>query len=287
MHACNITFTGGEPFVKEGFYELLKYASTLNMYTNVCTNGVIFNEENYDNVLNTGIDGITFSLNSIEPHTHNHYKGIESLHRKVVSAIQYIKKKKHRPQIGVLCMITKDTYRSLDDFVQWVYDLGVDSIDFTPVSNIHQPDLTPVHPSFLSNAKPFSEIDDFKEFDKQIDLLISRKKHGFPIMMSIEDLRALKIYFRDVSKLSSKYRCDIGFRNLFIAYNGDVQLCLMYPPVGNVRKDTIKKIWFSEKAQQQRMEMLKCKKPCLAACMRRYAISEKILHFLIRARLKH
>ncbi len=285
LGSVNISFTGGEPFIKEGFDNLLSYASALKLCTNVSTNGIVFDIPTCERILHTGVDSLIFSLNSLEPSLHNRYKGSEGLHQRIVEAIKYFKQKKSRLRIGVLYLITKDTYKYLEGFVRWARNLGVDSIDFQPLLDIHPQELvfeTPLSKKLFS--LPIAQIDDLKELDRQIEGLIQCKREGFPIVTPTKELRRIKTFFRDLSQLSSRRYCTVGFRNLYITHTGDVQLCPWYPAIGNIREESLKKLWFSKVAAQQRREILNCKKPCLAGCMREYDLREKIQHFFLFAK---
>jgi MoaA/NifB/PqqE/SkfB family radical SAM enzyme len=287
LGSCNVSFTGGEPFVKEGFYDLLSYAGNLKLCTNVSSNGIVFDANTCERVLQTKVNSVIFSLNSIEPSLHNHYKGNEGLHQRIVTAIKYFKQKKSSLRVGVLCLITKDTYRHLNNFVVWAKGLNVDSIDFQPILDIHPPELAfeaPLSEKLFSLS--IEQIDDLPELDDQIELLIRRKKEGYPIVMPIKDLLMIKRFFRGLNYLPPKHNCTVGFRNLYINHTGDVQLCPWFAPIGNVRESSLKDLWFSKTAANMRVEILACNKPCLSACMRSYSIMEKIKHFLLLAKPK-
>jgi MoaA/NifB/PqqE/SkfB family radical SAM enzyme len=279
--SCNVTFSGGEPFIKDGFLQLLQFTNKLNILTNVSTNGLELDEKMCDEIIKTNVDSLIFSLNSIDPMLHNYYKGSQYAHQKVISAIQYIKRKKNRPRLGVLCIISRDTYKTLNKFAEWAHGIGADSVDFQPILCIQPPELyfeSPLSKSLYSI--PLAQIDNLNLLDEQIDLLIKRKKEGLPIVLPIKELERVKIYFRNLNQLTNRY-CTVGFRNLYITHRGDVQLCPWFPPVGNIRKETLPNIWTSNKAKNQRLALLSCAKPCLAGCMREYGIKEKLTHFFI------
>jgi len=185
---CSISFTGGEPFVKEDFCELLKFSNSLNICTTVSTNGIVFEQGSFDKIVKTGVDSLIFSLNSTDCTIHDYYKGQNGLHQKIVEAIQYIKKHKPKIRIGVLCLITKDTYDSLDRFAQWAKEIGVDSIDFQPILDIHPPTLTIGSP--LSNSLhslPLAQIKNLEKLDKQMDLLILKDMQA--ILLNLHGLQ--------------------------------------------------------------------------------------------------
>ncbi|MCX5696772.1 MAG: radical SAM protein [Candidatus Omnitrophica bacterium] len=282
LGSCYMSFTGGEPFVKNGFLDLLTYANKVRVCTNVSTNGIVFTPDMYDTLLRTGVDSIVFSLNSVRPELHNHYKGDTQLHQRIVSAIRYIRTKNPRPRIGVLCLVTRDTYKELSHFARWATELGVDSVDFQPILGIH-PKLpafsTPLSEKTL--ALPLARLDHLDALDKEVETLIEMKRKGFPIITPKNNLALIKAFFRNTDLLRTRHACTVGFRNLYISHTGEVQLCPWFPPIGNVRGDSLQTLWFSKTAQRQRIQILECTKPCLAGCMRKYGYAEKLLHFLI------
>jgi MoaA/NifB/PqqE/SkfB family radical SAM enzyme len=228
------------------------------------------------------VDYIIFSLNSIDAQTHDGHKGIKGLHEKVVSAIKYIREKNKKIRICAALIITNDNYKTLNDFVHWALDIGADVINFLPVlsgfgQNARDYGLPAAPPS-----NPLLRIDDLQELDRQIDLLISKKKKGFPIATPFYALKTFKIYYRTPGNLPRRH-CHIGFRNVHILANGNVKLCYFFPPVGNIKDKNIKEIWFSEKAEQQRKEILSCSIPCASAALREYRFIDKLYIFLIRS----
>jgi len=277
-----VTFTGGEPFVKEGFYEMLEYANHLNIYTAVDTNGVVFNEKNCGRILNTGLDSIGFSLNSRDPKLHDKYKGVEGLHQRIVNAIRYIKKTKPKVRIIVTLIVTNENYMSLDDFSAWSRRLGVDAINFQVIRDVFSQHFGSNRPMRASLTNPYWKIGDIEVLDGQIDLLISKKRRGFPIVTPVKHLEEIKVYFRNPDELPKRTYCDMAFRRLFISPSGEVHLCYFHPSIGNINKDNIRRIWFSKKAQELRLKLLYCRDICVAACLRDLDFSEKFHNFLIR-----
>ena len=280
---CWVVFTGGDPFVKEGFYEILRYANSLNIYTTVTTNGMICNERNCDRILDTGVDNLNFSLNSIEPELHNKYKGVEGTHEKIVTAIQYIKKKRAKVRIIVTLIVTNENYMILDDFCLWARRLGADAINFQVIRDAFGQNFKNNRTMLASSANPLWKIGNLEELDRQIDLLIARKKQGCPIVVPIKHLEEIKSYFRDPLAIPKRSYCDMPFRYAFVSPSGEIYLCYFHPGIGNIKNNGMRNIWFSRKAQSLRVKLIDCQDVCVAACLRDLDFSEKLHNFLIRA----
>jgi MoaA/NifB/PqqE/SkfB family radical SAM enzyme len=283
---CAINFTGGEPFVRKNFCEILEYAGNLGFYTTVTTNGLVFNPENYDQILKTGVDYINFSINSIDPQVHDSYKGISGFHERIISATKYIKKQNPNIRICFSPVITKDNYKTLNEFVLWSMDAGADIVDFIPILSSFGHNVRMDGPVLASPSNQLMKFDDIQELDRQLDLVINKKRRGFPIVTPVYYLQRMKLYYRNPEKISPKKSCRIGFKNLYILPNGDVKLCYYFPAIGSVRTNEIKDIWLGQEAGQQRIKMLNCKLPCICSALREYNFMDKLSLFLIRLGLK-
>ncbi len=281
---CSVAFTGGEPFVKNDFCELLNYTNNLGFYSIISTNGTFFNKLNCDKVLDTGVDLIVFSLFSVTPKVHNSIKGIPHVHEQIVEAIRYIKSKNKKVSIGVVFVINSDNYTMINEFLDWAYfELKIDSINFEPIRDTIMADFGVDVPKIASKKNTFWQIKDLKKFDKHIDLLIDKKNKHYPIATPMKDLKLLKQYFRDPSLIPLRSGCSVGFKNLLILPNGDVKLCHYFSSIGNIKKQNIKDIWFSKKADEQRREIYSCKNPCIAGVLREFTFLEKVQQFYIRS----
>jgi hypothetical protein len=42
-----------------------------------------------------------------------------------------------------------------------------------------------------------------------------------------------------------------------------VEVCFFYPPIGNIKKQSARAIWYGPKAQEIRKQTIACDRPCL------------------------
>lgn len=275
-----LVLTGGEPFVKEGFFELLGFASSLGFYTDVATNGVALLGETLDRLIASRPGVVQFSLYSHLPEVHDRIKGVVGLHRTISDAVAAIKSKSPGTRIAACCVITKDNYGALSDFAFWATDvLGADYINFQPLITgsgyaLHGEPVEP--PSVWTAAE-------LKTLDAQLRALGRLRAKGYPVNVSARDLKNFLTYFQNSEGLPRKERCDIGIRNLIVLPDATVKLCYKFPPVGNAAKQSLGEIWSSAAAGKQRAEIAQCKKSCISGCFRGYTFSEKMFNFLIKA----
>lgn len=284
-HHCAINFTGGEPFVREDFCEILGYANKLGFYTTVISNGLAFDLTSCDRILKTGVDYINFSINSIDSGTHDSYKGIPGLHEKIISATKYIKKKNKNVRVCFSPVITKDNYKTLNDFASWAINTGADIVDFIPILSSFGHNVRVDGPTIAAASNHLIQLNDIKELERQLDLLIEKKKKGFPVATPVYYLEMMKLYYLNPEHIPPKNTCQIGFRNLYILPKGDIKLCYYFPTIDNVKTNSIKNIWFSKEARQQRIKILGCTLPCVCSALRDYSLRDKFSLFWMRAGL--
>ena len=97
--------------------------------------------------------------------------------------------------------------------------------------------------------------------------LLEMKHDGAPIMNSAQVLKLFVPGFREEQALPEAMPCRVGLRDYFIRTNGDVEVCFYYPAIGNVKEQSAKEIWYSEKAEKIRKETVECEKLCLHTCL--------------------
>jgi len=279
----SIHFTGGEPFIKKGFFDILSNSNHPSIYSTVCTNGLILkNVDVYNRIVKSGVDRLTISLNSIDPEIHDKYKGVEGTHKTVVDGIHYFKKNNCGININTIFIITKDNYHQLNDFLVWAKRTGIDSVDIQPIRDTLPKDLRDNQPHGASTTNPLWKIDDLEELDQQLDNAKDKKRQGFHITVPDNEFEIFKTYYRDPKQIPKRQKCDIGYRNLIIHPNGDVRLCYYLPKIGNICDNSLKELWFLKDTEKQRKSMINCQVPCVSACLREFSLREKIRYFFIR-----
>jgi hypothetical protein len=92
--------------------------------------------------------------------------------------------------------------------------------------------------------------------------LIKLKNDGYPIHNFPLQIEIFKTYFENPAKRARKAACYLGDYVININPIGDISLCCFMGPIGNIRKDDIGKLWYSELAIQKRAKMHDCDINC-------------------------
>ena len=90
-------------------------------------------------------------------------------------------------------------------------------------------------------------------------------------------------YYADPNSVGLERNCYTGVKSLIISCNGDVRLCFIMPPIGNVRQRSIRDLWLSQEAAERRAIIKDCTQNCsVIACNRHYSLQAQIRPFLQR-----
>jgi len=197
--------SGGEPLLWKDFFDFCSYAKNSGIkLISLATNGTLLDKENVEKLSKCGVDKILVSLDHFIPEKHDYLRGVKGIFDATIKGIKNIKRYS-QIYVRVGCVIWKENYRHLEDFVKFCISLGVDEIAF---SWIMKTGRAKEHLEIFP-----SEILYFKIGEKLINL---KKKYENDI----------KISFHRFSTLNKKcIDCPGGKLFYYINYRGQVGPC--------------------------------------------------------------
>ena len=83
-----IFFSGGEPLMGDGFFEVAQSAKKKGFYLSVATNGTLFNKENAQRAKEIGFGYIAVSLDGATPEVHDNFRGMPGMWKQSVQGIK-------------------------------------------------------------------------------------------------------------------------------------------------------------------------------------------------------
>lgn len=266
----HIQFSGGEPFIKKGFVDLLEFCHQNNIKWGVVTNASCLTEPIVKRVVAAQPFNINISMDGPVPEIHNYSRGVKGSLEKITDNIRMLVKEK-KAQGGDFPIIIKPTVHAknlhtMTQMPQWVADIGATNINFQPVDRW----------SPETQDELWIGEERFEELAAVVENLLEQKKNGAPIMNSEVLMRLWPAHFREEQAPSSVGACRVGLRNYFIRTNGDVEVCWFYPPIGNVKTQSAKEIWEGHEAQVRRQETIACDRLCLYTCLSQKTIVDKV-----------
>jgi MoaA/NifB/PqqE/SkfB family radical SAM enzyme len=263
-----LTFSGGEPFLRDDMVDIMRYASERGVFVAVVTNGTLIDAAMAGRIVASGVDSLALSLNSLRPELHNFTRGSETNFDEVVSAIGHLKQR--GPMALSLCTtVIRENIEELPALVEFTAENGLNGINFQPLmeaSTIHVFDEEGKKKK-LPKGKLFEKMEggggDARLVDGVIERLIGMKGKGYPVNNPVSHLRAIGTCLKDPGDPALlKMPCRVGTNNFFIDPFGDVRICQVMDPVGNLGLKGPGQVWNSPEARSQRRAIGGCMKAC-------------------------
>jgi MoaA/NifB/PqqE/SkfB family radical SAM enzyme len=251
-----VQLAGGETFVRKDIIEIVRYATEHDVLTGIVSNGTMITRDLAKEIVDSGLGYIHISVDGIKPETHDEIRGIQGIHKKTMSALDYLAEEGRDSgmSICIATVINRKNMHELVDLVNLAEEKGLSGVIFNPLG-----------PTIDSDPEWYKKTDlwfeDLDEIYKILDKLIEIKKNGGKILNPPEQFEEMKGYFKE-PYLLMRDNCMVGLTNLSITAEGYIHTCFKMAPLGNVREITPQEAWDSEKARELRKKIKECDIHC-------------------------
>jgi MoaA/NifB/PqqE/SkfB family radical SAM enzyme len=219
-----IYFTGGEPFVRKDFLDIVEAACSQPAEVYVATNGTLLTERSVERLKGLGIKTITISLDGHTAELHNRLRLHPTAFDRAVRGIRLCVEA--GMPIRVSHMITPDNTDHVEDMCRFVADLGVRSLALNIV---------------ISAGRADSERQTLLDGARTDEVL------GRVVQMQLELAPRMRIDHSLAGDHSgAPVGCPAGARVAHIAGNGDVSVCSwLYKldrerfSIGNIKRNSL------------------------------------------------
>ena len=244
-----VTFTGGEPTMREDLVELVEYSKWF--VTRVNTNGVLLTKELCKKLYEASLDSIQITLYSSNREIHNQLVGANNFD-KTVEGIRNALEAGINVSINTpLCTTNKDYIETL----KFVRALGVKYVSCSGLIVTGNAQKEESKQLQLSSDELYNILQDSVKYCNEKLIEISFTSPGW-----IENEKIEKLGLDTPS-------CGACLSNMAIAPNGDVVPCQSWlssnAKLGNILKDKWKEIWQSKKCKNIRKTNSKTTGKCL------------------------
>jgi MoaA/NifB/PqqE/SkfB family radical SAM enzyme len=243
--------------MRKDLCNVINHALDIGSHPSIITNGLLLSKETISALLGAGLREIVLSLNGIKPETHDFTRGTPGSFNQIMKAIGELRQLNSNTTIGIATVLMGYNIDEAVELVHWVKTNALSRITFQALffetgNKAYQDEW--YNDSVLWPAKDgnYSEV---------IDELVRLKEAGYPIANPVEQLKHFKTYFLNPHR-KIPIPCKIGIHGFFVEPNGDVKLCYLFEPVGNLLKSSPKDIWNSKKAQEIRKLIKNCQLNC-------------------------
>lgn len=262
-HEIKLHFAGGEPLLKEGICDIIRFAKTKGFITVMVSNGFLIDDIMADEIASSGLDVLSLSLDSLDAKTHDFLRGQQGSFSRLMRAIDLLGKKRAKG-ISILSVISGKNIDQIAGLVEWAN--SNDALSSIYLQAIGHPIACPKDDFWYENAEfAFLWPNDKTQVQKTIDQLIYYKMQGYKISNSAQQLETFRKYFLNPQDVRSASVCSQGDYVVSVRPSGDVFLCGTMAPIGNIRAARIAQIWNSPEAASVRKRIHQCRENCLVA----------------------
>ncbi len=259
----NITFTGGEPFLRKDIFKIINYASKKGLNTSIVTNGTLINKNLSKKILESDLNNIYFSIDGTKT-IHDKIRGKEGMFEKAIGNMKNLLEIKGRKlRVSVISVLMKQNLESILDLIALVKKMRVDSFVMQPIHPRESESAFNITSDKSNMLIPKSK---YKKIDRIIDNLIELKKESPNFIEN--SITYLELARRFLKNEALRSECLAGFSFCGIDAKGKVYPCLYRKQVGNVFDSSLKEIWKSDLYSKTRDKMKSCSK-CLLLCHHR------------------
>ncbi len=255
-----LDFGGGEALSLPGILEMVKFAKEQGFRTTMASNGYLINKDMAKRIAAAGVDAISLSLDSPYARVHDRMRGVKGVYKRVMNALSYLTKYSPHTKKGLCCIIMNE---NMNDLIKLAHTADRDRrVDWLYFMAVVQPNYSGALDSQWHQEYNYLWPKDIPKLIGIIDSLIEMRQKGSKISNRLEHLRAYKAYFADPKKFVNRAKCMVGGAALSINTYGFIQLCFFMDFIGNIRKDDIRELWYSQDAQEIRKRVSECKTNC-------------------------
>jgi MoaA/NifB/PqqE/SkfB family radical SAM enzyme len=267
----NLLISGGEPFLRDDLPEICEifYRHNKICHIHLPTNG--FNTDRIVKMTHAILQKcqhsnitIGLSLDGLRT-THDAIKGVEGSFDRVIETtkgLAELKKNRHNLELYIITVVTQSTVDEIVTLSEFVKNsLPVDGHGPSPVRGVPY-DTRVVPPGYKEWNDLASTLISYHRYWNQ-----KTKSKKLKSFLATNRTRYLyKVYTRVLQGRGLPFRCQAGNSIGVLEPNGDIKLCELTDVIGNVRSANydFKKIWLSEKADNERKKARRCS--CTHAC---------------------
>lgn len=263
----NITFTGGEPFLRKDIFKIISYASKKGLNTTIVTNGTLLNKNLIKQILKSGLNNIYFSIDGTKI-IHNRIRGKEGMFEKAISNMKNLLEVKNKKlMVSVISVLMNQNLEDILDLIALVKKMHVDSFVIQPIHPQESESAFSITSEKSNILVPKSK---YKKIDRIIDKLMELKKENPNFVEN--SITYLELARKFLKNENLNFKCFVGFSFCGIDAKGNIYPCLYQKPFGNVFDSSLKEIWESDLYNKTRYRMKLCSK-CLLLCHHRLLLS--------------
>lgn len=249
-----VSITGGEAMLRKDLFELIEYIRANRMTVHLNTNGLLLRDKNVAQLVATGVETVSISIESTDSKVHDAIRGKGTLAH-TIEGIRRLRRASPDVRIGLNTVLNRHNIDSMPGLVRFAQQEGLNQVKFAPI-----------HTNLQHKDKP---LDDYAD-------MVFSPEDADAVKDSVEAIRAelehtslescSDSFFDGIPDLyrepASNFYCYAGYAVCVVNPQGEVSACFDKPACANVRDQPLDKIWRSPEFQRHRKLVRQCDKAC-------------------------
>lgn len=120
----------GEPFLNKDIFSMIKYARKKGVKVVTSTNGLLFNDESIDQLIDSKLDALIFALDGVDQETYDKFRCGGDFSKAVENLRSLIKRRDQRgyslPKVNLRMVVTRENEDQISEMKELAKELGVD-----------------------------------------------------------------------------------------------------------------------------------------------------------------
>lgn len=227
-----LNITGGEPLLRQDFFDILGYANQLGFNWGMTSNGILITPEIAQKLADVGMKTTSISIDGLEA-THDAFRQTPGGYKKAMQGIQNLIDVGKFQHIQVTTVVTHQNIKELDELFEIFNNIDIDS---WRVINIEPMGRAKRHPELLLTKEDYQYLMEF---------IRNKRINGEPVEYGCSHYLGGE-YEHEIRDWY--YFCGAGLKVASITTSGDIIACLdieRRPEFiqGNILKDRFKDVW--------------------------------------------
>lgn len=256
--------SGGEPTLYPRLAELIEIGRNYGWIVKLNSNGSMITPEYAETLIKAGLNFITISLYTPSPDINRQMRGTNKLWMKTTSSIRIfsqLEKKYPYFRVNTQSILVRENFRSFSELLKLHYELGSNRMtvsylegDFEKKNLLTEEEILYFNKNVIPQA-----LDYCKNLDRDVRMVAIRNLQG----LFSQGIISLSNWAKGVYQPKSGHRrsCQSAQGLAFILANGDVHPCHIVeythePVMGNLLKNTLTELWYSNQWMNFRKELL-------------------------------
>ncbi|MCX7724972.1 MAG: radical SAM protein [Thermodesulfovibrio sp.] len=239
-----LVLTGGEPLLREDFFEITEYANNKDLRVCVATNGTLISEEICKKLKEVSIKMVSLSLDGPNEDVHDNFRNQKGAFQGTISAVKLLKE--YEIPFLINSSFTKRNQETIPEVYRLAKELGATAwYMFMIVPTGRAEELLDELISYEDYYKILNWHYEMEKKEKEILVRPTCAPQYYRVTIERSKIEGEKFERRSLSFSTGGAKgCVAGQLICFINVDGDIMPCSYFPlSAGNIKKQSFREIW--------------------------------------------